>query len=160
MAIIQTRKFSALLAGLILPFFLTGCASTGDVKNGVSTSSNESKMSLPAQTLQTGECGLFVWAASPAKPFILFSEQAKARALWFNESQEPLTLIESAGGNSYGQSSINAYQRTNGQTLALSLTDAEAIEGGMRYKSGTLSYMTSDGWGKVVPVIGLAACQT
>lgn len=159
MAITHIQHYRAVFGLVLMGIFFSACASTGltDIKT---KPQSRLKSGLPAQTLAVGECGLFVWAATPSKPFILFSEAAKARGLWYDGAQEPLTLIEKSGEIAYDQSPENSYLRPNGQRLRLALSDAEMIEDGMRYKSGTLTVQTPEGWEKVMPVIGLAACQT
>ena len=146
-------RATLLLSGLFISFVLAACVTTQPA------APKSSKTGLEPQTLETGECGLFVWAASPEKPFILFSQSAKASGLWYNERVETLVITANSGDASYQQFPQTIYQRKSGETLELSLFDAQPIDDGMRYKSGTLRYMTEAGWQKIVPVIGMAACQ-
>ena len=159
MAINHIKNYRAVFGLALVGMFFSACASTGanQIKGKPQPSS---KPGLPAQTLAIGECGLFVWARTSTKPFILFSQAAKSRGLWYNDTQETITLLKNSDGSAYGQAPENTYQRPNGQSLRLALSDAEMIEDGMRYKSGTLTFLTDEGWEKVMPVIGLAACQT
>lgn len=158
MAITHIRNYKAVLGLSLIGMFVSACASTGVANIKTKTQSNL-KSGLPAQTLAVGECGLFVWAARPSKPFILFSKAAELRGLWHEGVQESLTLITQSGEIAYGQSPENIYLRPNGERLRLALSDPEMIEDGMRYKSGTLTLQTPEGWEKIIPVIGLAACQ-
>lgn len=168
MAITRIKNYKLALGFLCSGMFFTACASTG-TSTGTSAGTSRGtpqksqlssiKTGLPAQTLDAGDCGLFVWAATMSKPFILFSRADQSRGLWYHEIQEPISLIKGSGASAFGQFPENRFQRPNGQMLDLALSNAEMIEDGIRYKSGTLTFQTVEGWEKVMPVIGLAACQ-
>lgn len=115
--------------------------------------------SLSARTLARDECGLFVWTAGAKRRFILFSQADKKTGLWAKNGEIPLALIRAEGLSAHMQYPVSTFETPSGQVLALALAEAQVITHGTRFKSGTLTYTTQEGWDKIVPVVGLAACQ-
>jgi hypothetical protein len=132
---------------LVMGILLAGCATT---------SGNDAKpiASISSKTLAAGECGLYVWTADAYKTFILFatpqeisySQKDKTIALTeVNPKQPPLASRE--------------FKDPEGKDLSLTLLSPEEFDGGIRYKAGRLTSLSDEGWEKVVPVVGLYACQ-
>jgi hypothetical protein len=114
---------------------------------------------LAPRDLKSGDCGLFVWSAEATRRLILFSQNSTGLAAWHDGSQEHvLTLKTRAGDKTLLQYPEQELVTQTGKLISLSLRKAQAIESGMRYKAGVLSYTDSEGWRAVVPVVGLASC--
>jgi len=115
---------------------------------------------LSARDLGAGECAMFVWTADRTRRFILFSQASSPNASWLSKSGE-MTIVrtDSEGIETFDQSPQQTFALHDGGKLSLSLEDSEAIDQGTRYKSGSLKHMGADGWEKVMPVVGLSACQ-
>ncbi len=153
MAIKQSVIFSAF-------FVLSACATTLDSSKDI-PQANKADDRLTARNLSAGECGMFVWTADNARRFIFFSRADQAEASWWNGSNEvTIARVSSEGFASYGQPPEQIFRMTDGGKLMLALSDPEDINSGTRFKSGAITLAGADGWEKVVPVIGLAGCQT
>lgn len=109
---------------------------------------------IAGKTLAPGECGLYVWTADAAKTFTLFASPSEIS--YFEKSVEIL-LTETNNANP--QSTIRNFTDETGKIFNLTLLSPESIEGGIRYKAGRLTSLSSDGWEKVVPIVGFYACQ-
>jgi len=138
---------------------LSACATTsGDKSSSTSTKAHDR---LAPRNLSVGECGIFVWTADRAKRFVLFSRADQADADWWDGNNEvTISRRSSEGFSSYGQPPIQIFQMSDGGKLTMTLSDPEEINSGTRFKSGAIRLSGADGWEKVVPVIGLAGCQT
>jgi len=138
---------------IIFVFLLSGCATLtkAETKSPLSEIADKA---LSANTLSAGECGLYVWKADAAKTFLLFASPSGVS--YMKDGQET-SLTE--------QNPVVPPQRerifmdTSGQSLNLTLTSAEQITGGTRYKAGRLTRKSDEGWDIVVPVVGFYACQ-
>lgn len=131
----------------ILGLVLSGCATTAndDTKNITS---------LSGKTLASGECGLYVWTADTAKTFTLFATPTELSYL-----QGRKTIILTEKNPTIPPATSREFMDPEGNNLSLTLLSPEDIDGGTRYKSGRLTSLSEDGWEKVVPVVGLYACQ-
>ena len=131
----------------ILGFLLSGCAS-------LTAADKSEPLSLSPKTLAAGECGLYIWAADRAKTFTLF---ASPREITYLKAGQPIALIEN------NPPALPATKRefvdAEGKRLNLTLLSPQIIDGGTRYKSGRLTSLSDDGWEKVMPIVGLYACQ-
>lgn len=121
---------------------------------GCATPPKEMPVTMAEKTLAPGECGLYVWTADAAKTFTLFAS--------------PNEISYMSGGTSVALTEKNPttppltareFRDETGKVLTLTLLSAQDIEGGTRYKAGRLTSVSEDGWEKVVPVVGLYACQ-
>ena len=131
---------------LALGLLLAGCATTSDVPL--------SKAGISAKTLAAGECGLYVWTADAAKQFTLF---ASPHEIIFFNNGDTISLIEVDA--STRQAGSREFLNPEGKTLQLTLLSPQDFDGGTRYKAGRLTSLSDDGWEKVVPIVGLYACQ-
>ena len=57
---------------------------------------------LSAQTLAPGECGLFIWTASPDRRFIIFSQAQKQTGIWNRESGDIILSVQIGNKNTLG----------------------------------------------------------
>lgn len=135
---------------------LASCASISELAEPVT----EKLTSLPAQNLEPGECGLFVWTSGAERRFILFSQTGTGAGVWFSEGAiQNLSIGSQSGLLANGQFPKTTYVTPEGTNLSASLEDREAITDGTRFKSGTLKITAKDTWERVTPIVGLSACQ-
>lgn len=132
---------------LALGLILAGCATT--VKDETNNTADVS-----SKTLAAGECGLYVWTADAAKTFTLFAAPTE---LSYLQDDKTVTLTEKNSTNP--PASNRKFIDPEGKSLNLTMLSPEEIDGGIRYKAGRLTSLSEDGWEKVVPVVGLYACQ-
>lgn len=141
---------------LLVLMVFTGCASIPDP-----VLAPQKTNGLSAQTLPPGTCGLFVWTAAGARQFILFSRADTGVAEVFLDNQESsFRIIAQNGQAANGQYPEQKLQNSKGRVLTLALSNPQEISGGTRFQRGSLTGHAEDGWQRVIPVIGLSACQS
>lgn len=133
----------------IILIFLTACASL----NEVAPASSDARPSLAVRTLEVGNCGLFVWKADASKAFTLFASETDMAVLQ-NGAEVPLT----ANGSISDVRSLS-FTDSRGHPVKLQLADEQKIDGGARYKSGSLVMVTDEGWEQYTSVVGFYTCQ-
>jgi len=104
--------------------------------------------------LAAGECGLYVWTADAAKTFTLFAAPSEVSYL---KGGKTIALTEK--NSTVPPASTREFMDPEGKSLNLTLLAPQEIENGIRYKAGRLTSLSDDGWEKVVPIVGLYACQ-
>lgn len=132
---------------LALGLLLAGCATTAQ-------DDSNADGDLSGKTLAAGECGLYVWTADTAKTFTLFASPTEMSYI-----QDGKTLALTEKSPTSPPASAREFRDVNGKTLNLTLLSPQEIDGGIRYKAGRLTSLSEDGWEKVVPIVGLYACQ-
>jgi len=135
---------------LICGFMLGGCATLETITPTDEVS--PAKTSVP--TLSAGECGLFIWTADADKTFILFASKTDT-ALYKNGEKQGLTEKNPALEFKTDREFID----TAGKAYNLTLLSPQDIDGGTRYKAGRLTTLDAEGWERVMPIVGLYACQ-
>ncbi len=147
-------------ASLLFPVLcMLGCASISTPENAPDISPPQVNKLAP-RNLAPGECGLFVWTADAQKRFILFSQSSKKAGAWLDSGNEvPLVITAESGDPANGQYPDVVYRNSEQAAMDLSLTGRESIDDGTRFKAGTLKFEDVDGWERVLPVVGLSACQ-
>jgi hypothetical protein len=115
---------------------------------------------LPAQKLEPGECGLFLFMARPTPRFVFFANAAKGSAL-MNLDGDFVTLArtETSGevfDQQYSQQSFVA--PAQGLAASLSVLRGRETRGGSQIDGGSLRLSRDNGWNMVVPVSGATAC--
>lgn len=133
---------------LALGLLLVGCATTAK------DDSKTSNTGLSTKTLAAGECGLYVWTADAAKTFTLF---ASPSGMTYSNGVTEFSLTEK--NPTAPPASSREFRDTDGKVMTLTMLLPQEIDGGTRYKAGRLTSLADDGWEKVVPVVGLYACQ-
>jgi len=133
---------------LALGIILVGCATTTENEPIVASAG------LSAKALAAGECGLYVWTADAVKTFTLFASPSGVSYL--NGASE-ISLTEK--NPTTPPATNREFVDETGKILTLTLLTPQDIEGGTRYKTGRLTSVADDGWEKVVPIVGLYACQ-
>lgn len=135
--------------------FLTACASTADTPDSSDQDLTNTDIaeisaqinSLPAQSLEDDECGLFGWDTEQDPSFIFFATQM--RGLYLAEPGAPQRLdpVGDFPDMTYGQ-------------IALILGPGEALIEGVRYKSARLRETLDDGFTRIRPLVVLQTCQS
>lgn len=136
-------RFVILALGLVF----AGCATTAKDEPKTPTG-------LSTKTLAAGECGLYVWTADAAKTFTLFVSPS---GITYSNGVSKMSLTEK--NPTSPPASSREFMDANGKAMTLTLLSSQEIDGGTRYKAGRLTSLADDGWEKVVPVVGLYACQ-
>nr|WP_321361823.1 hypothetical protein [uncultured Hyphomonas sp.] len=148
-----------LLSGLA---FLGACASSGappeaDVPTGASTAATAS---LPAQTLEPGTCGLFLWTRDEPRHFVLFFGAGDTTAKAIMNGRQQTLRVDSQDGDVFGQFLTRmAFSAPDGDDITLTMTPGEQIEGGRRVPLARMIYDNEEGWEIITPLTGLTACQ-
>ena len=135
-----------------------GPASTGEVV----ASEDFNIGALPPQTLEPGECGLFLFAPRPTPRFVFFSNATTGYARMVIDD-EPVTLSRSAAsGEVFDQSFADTsyIAPAFGLELQVRVRPGADAEGGTEIDSGSLNLAREGGWSVVIPVAGASTCQT
>ncbi|MEM6898983.1 MAG: hypothetical protein AAF583_04340 [Pseudomonadota bacterium] len=149
----------------------SGCATTvsdparertASASTSAAVSSTQNLRSgLPPQSLEAGECGLFLWSQTEITRLIFFARAGDNAASVFVENETVSLRLNVAGGDIFGQfltDLIYDAQSLGGEVNVI-YTPGEELEGGARISSGRISYVDSEGWTRVLPVLGVRACQ-
>ena len=139
---------------------VSACASNSKSSKSKKTDTVKQQDRLAPRNLDQGDCGLFVWTAESARRFVLFSQSKLDTASWWDDSSE-VDIVRTGfeGYAVHDQPPTQSFALADGGTLKLSLKDPEDVDNGTRYKAGAITQIGSDGWEKVIPVFGLAACN-
>lgn len=100
---------------------------------------------LPAQTLQPGECGLFGWDTTGTRPFVFFATEQ--RALYVDGA----TVLTPEAEEPFPASRYDLF--------TLELGPAETVADATRYPSAKVRQTLDDGFEKVRPLVVLLTCQ-
>jgi hypothetical protein len=148
---------------------LAGCASTPELtpeqQRAIMLAQKPAIDSVPSsglgpQTVEPGECALFLWSKTDTTKFIFFSKALSGQAT-FAQGEEPLTMTQiSAGGDIFGQfNTRTAYLAPDGRELDLTIEPGEVMIDGQRIEDGLIRLDDVEGWHTVLPVVGVRACQ-
>ncbi len=139
---------------------MTACSSVPDGSKARNSDSGNFKDQLAPRDLNDGGCGIFVWTADAARRFIFFSQNEKPMANWWSEDGEiEIQRQSSSGDAALDQAPFQSFSLPDGGNLKLDLSDPEDMDNGTRYRSGAITEVNSEGWAKVIPVFGVAACN-
>ncbi|MBY0562964.1 MAG: hypothetical protein K2P58_02160 [Hyphomonadaceae bacterium] len=118
---------------------------------------------LAPQPLNPGQCGLFLWAQGSQEPaFVFVSYNRPAEAIVRPNGRER-RLARTAGEGATVSGVFESQAFSDGRmTLSVDVTfDPEReLHGGAVVDRGVLRLRDQDGWETVIPVGGLAACQS
>ncbi len=117
---------------------------------------------LPAQRLERGQCGLFLWAQTTQPVFIV--------AVY----DRPAVAIVNAGGRQRTFSRVGftgnvvsgVFERQRYESGGLSMEvevefdDEQEIRDGAMVKEGVVRVRDREGWETIVPIGGMAACKS
>ncbi len=117
---------------------------------------------LPAQQLNPGECGLFLFTARPTPRFVFFSNAAKATALMKLDGNFVTLARTQTSGEVFDQqySEQTFVAPAQGLKAKLSLRRGRETPGGSQIDGGSVRLSRENGWNMVVPVGGATACET
>ncbi|HPE48269.1 MAG TPA: hypothetical protein PLR76_07730 [Hyphomonas sp.] len=116
--------------------------------------------SLPAQDLEPGECGLFLWTVREPHQLIFFRKADSAAADGIIADKRTRLSAVAERGTIFGQFLTDVdYRSEAGQTVTISLVPGEQVEDGQRTKSAEIRVRTVDGWETIIPASGLTACM-
>lgn len=133
-------RFACLVSALLL----AACASAPDAAAPSSPFADGN--SLPPQTLEPGECGLFGWDVSGPPRFVFFATEAEGFA--FVDS-EIIALPASAD--------IPSPDERYGP-VTLRLGPGEDLDEGRRYAQARMKYEQADGFSRTVPMVAVESC--
>lgn len=116
---------------------------------------------LPAQTLDPGACGLFLWTTDKPSRFVFFMRAGESDAkVQSADGPKDLRLTHQEGTLMGQFATKTVFQTASAEQVLLSFGPGEEIDGGQRIRNGRLVFLGKDNWETIVPVVGLAACQT
>lgn len=117
---------------------------------------------LPAQDLEPGECGLFLFTARPTPRFVFFSNAAKATALMKLDGEFVTLARTQTAGEVFDQqySEQTFVAPAQGLEAKLSLRRGRETLGGSQIDGGSVRLSRENGWNMVIPVGGATACET
>lgn len=154
--------FRALLCSLV---FVSACASSDTAvpanRNGAGPAADVvATKSLPAQTLEPGTCGLFLWSRDEPRHFVFFHVAGTDTAEVVFEGQEQTMGVESQSGDIFGQFLTRMTLRSaDSRPVSLTLSPGEEIDGGRRVPLARMISQDDQGWEIITPLTGLTACQ-
>ncbi|MEL7041980.1 MAG: hypothetical protein AAGL90_10665 [Pseudomonadota bacterium] len=158
----------ASLTNAFAGILLTACAATPPAPEPASVQVSELRPALdslpaeglPPQTLDAGECGLFLWSKSEEPKYIFFSKALSERAL-FAQDETPLEMYQTrASGDIFGQFNTRMeFASSDGRQLSLSMVPGDMMNGGQRLESGIITLTDREGWQTKLPVLGVWGCQ-
>lgn len=116
---------------------------------------------LPAQTLEDGTCGLFLWLRRDDAPLIFFQRSDVSDALMILDGVVQ-SLPRQTAENPIA---FNFFETQTFENTMFSLSvkvKAEAVRSirqGVKIETGTISITTDDGWSASLPVAGVIGCK-
>ncbi|MEM9599584.1 MAG: hypothetical protein AAF926_01055 [Pseudomonadota bacterium] len=128
---------------------LAACSITPDVTPETNTSAELQASfgnTLPPQTLNDGECGLFGWDGAGATRFVFF---AKDRSALYADGQTIRTL-----------EAQSPFPATDYGSVQIVLGPAEALIDGVRYPQARLTEVLDDGFTRIQPLVMLESCPS
>ncbi|MDJ0920784.1 MAG: hypothetical protein QNI84_06620 [Henriciella sp.] len=153
----------SVLGALSAVLLVTACASSPETREGSRNASavdTVSRVGLSAQSLEPGECGLFLWSKTDTNRFAFFSKALSGTAV-FKPAEEELRLTQSRSrGTIFGQFTTDmGYTASDGSEVALTFQPGETLNGGQRVEAGLITVTDPDGWQTKLPILGVRACQ-
>lgn len=165
------KNFWAFVASVLGISILMSCASINsndepvdsEIRSGQNQLSNiDSNLSistLPAQTLRSGQCGLFLFTPFPSPRFVFFAESSsRIGKVVINGQEHALQLTSSTGtlmDQHYTSSVFTSSDQTN---VEVTIDDFERSNIGIRIETGLINVKSPDGWSLTIPVSGTTTC--
>ena len=111
------------------------------------------------QTLESGDCALFLWSKTDPSQFIFF-QRAASGAARMRLADETVDAIQTTNsGEVFGQfMTQQAFLAPGGEVVEIIFQPGEALQGGQRVDNGRLTITADDRWRTVIPVLGVRAC--
>lgn len=112
------------------------------------------------QTLESGDCALFLWSKTDPSQFIFF-QRAASGAARMRLADETVDAIQTTNsGEVFGQfMTQQAFLAPGGEVVEITFQPGEALQGGQRVDNGRLTITADDQWRTVIPVLGVRACK-
>ena len=144
---------------IILLMFITSCTSLKP-KTFRQLPQPALRSGLPAQTLASGECGLFLWTKANPRDFIFFHKIKQKNALLYINEQQHILLALSDISKWTDVLDIDwSYEYGNHETARIKGVFSDDIEGGQRVDQATITITMQEGWQEIIPVSGVYACR-
>lgn len=159
------RKTLKVVSTLLFVSALCACqypdvAETAEVSRPSQQAETAELPGLGPQTLDPGDCGLFLWSRTDARTFVFFHRAGEATAKFFDDDHSENVTIAGVGGTLFGQfHSSTDWILADGRSFELMLEPGEELDGGQRVSGGVLTLVDADGWRTKTPVSGVRACQ-
>lgn len=116
--------------------------------------------SLDAQRLETGQCGLFLFAAKPSPRLVFFGEASSGLAKVKINGRELTFARNSYEGEIIDQHyTTQSYNSADLHRISISFVAGRPIEDGTQIESGSMRVESPTGWSVVVPVSGATSCK-
>lgn len=147
---------------VLVPATLAACSAFArNTATEPAAPASETSPGLPGQTLQPGECGLFLWTRGPVPQFVFFQRGGEEGALAL--IGEAPTAIERTGfgGDLFGDFLTRQEFVAPGQNFQITLTvePGDAMLDGQRVPTGVMRLTGAEGWTVMQPVSGVRACM-
>ncbi|MEM9740838.1 MAG: hypothetical protein AAF829_13335 [Pseudomonadota bacterium] len=115
---------------------------------------------LPAQELDVGECGLFLWSLSGEPTFIFFAKATQNSATMLIGAQERTLARTASDGDIFGQfmTQMGWVSPDTGHRVDLVFEAGELLGEGQRISNGRIKLVDGEGWETIIPVAGVRAC--
>ncbi len=116
---------------------------------------------LPAQTLLSGQCGLFLFTPFPSPRFVFFAESSTNSAKIVINGQELALRLTQTDGTLMDQHYTDSVFSSNDlSTVSVSIDEFERTDIGIRIETGLINIQDTKGWSITVPVSGRTACYS
>lgn len=117
---------------------------------------------LPAQPLNAGSCGMFLWGQSAGEPvFVLaaYAQPAEARVR-IDGRDRTLRRTGAEGESASGHFERQTYtDRGVSITIDVEFAADRTMVDGVALERATMRVVDGDGWETIIPVGGLIGCQ-
>jgi len=144
---------------------VVGCVSSQNDQSPVERAFQSTLLTLPSeglgpQSLQVGQCGLWLWSQTDTAKLIFFSRGQTGKAkLRLAGTTQTLTQ-RAATGEIFGQFLTDTvYVDQSGGEVRVSLVPGDELIDGQRISSGLITWTDAEGWQIKAPVLGVRACQ-
>jgi len=118
------------------------------------------KKGLPAQELQPGECGLFLWTRRESPEFVFFSKAGEETALFWMEGNALTLQRTGVAGTVFGQELTEQFfALPDGRTMELRMEPGDLLVSGQRVPEASIRVRDDNGWETLIPVAGVTGCQ-
>ena len=136
----------------ILSFLLSACASTPSPSGASNVKEITELTSLPPQSLNPGDCGLFIWTSGERQSFIGFESQEGVKLL---DNGQVVNASRQEGNDLGAEERI--YSFGENESLKLTLRKETDITEGQRF-IGRFTSKTDEGWERILPVVAVLSC--
>lgn len=116
---------------------------------------------LAPQTLEKGECGLFLWTNTEPRIFTFFENPKTTKYLLYRQGKTyPLTRTSTPTDYQISDRFDEAFINPEIGRVKLKGQFSKTLENGRRVNAAILSVANDEEWQEIIPVSGVYACQT